>query len=189
MDVILGSPFLMQIAAHGLRLDDRYEEPRCLSYQNNLWIGIPMPAEVVPRAKAISAALEFIDPHLSVCLWPRGGVWRYGPAARPASVRRNLEEAVAAVFRAFGIVEGTQGALRFAPDEKDKLFALVLTNSLAAATVRDDIFVVPDDPQFVLYFDHDGQIILEFRDEPARDQITSRLRSRFAELHLPVDWD
>jgi hypothetical protein len=44
-------------------------------------------------------------------------------------------------------------------------------NSLAACSVSDDLFLVPEGQGFVVYFDHDGQLILDCKDREVHDGV------------------
>jgi hypothetical protein len=87
-----------------------------------------------------------------------------------------------------GAKNDATGALRSEGGETGLLFALMFVNSLTAMCVWHDLFVVPDGCGLVIWFDHDGQIILHCRDQQAYDAIGKPFLAKFEEVvGMPLD--
>jgi hypothetical protein len=186
MQIIDNKTFLEQIAPAGLTLDTRHSEPRTLNFQNNLGISLPLPDNTRERAKAIFAALDLLA-DTPTYVYRRTGVWNFCQR-QDRNVRDTLDRAVDSIFRLSGIADGLAATLLFQPTEADLLYALIYMNSVAAMSVADDLFLVPAHASFILYFDHDKQIILNCRDQSTHDRITNLFRATWDRLHLPTSF-
>jgi hypothetical protein len=185
MNIIPNETFLQHAESHGLRPDPRYSEPRTLNFQNDLSFAIPMPQDVRLRSNAIYAALALIDDPKGMFAWQRGGVWTFS-TRQNKNVRETLDRAVASIFANAGVANPTTATLKIDASEKDTLYGLIYMNSVTACCVRDDIFVIPESCDFILYFDHDEQIIVNFRTIEIQNRIIEQFTAELRTLKVPT---
>lgn len=187
MRIVDNASFLDHVGKQGVGLDTRYSEPRELGYQNDLWFSVPMSGRVLQRKQMISATLTLFSDETPVWVWRRGGVWRLKtPEDRPGP-RVDADRAAYRVFAMAGIHDEQEVTLYLDPHEKDVLYAILFMNSLAAGSVWQDLFVVPEDQGLVLSFDHHEDIAVRCRDQATYDLAAKGLAAAMKRSGLPAD--
>ena len=108
----------------------------------------------------LTVALDGADVSEGGRLVKRQGPWSFGGVgdADPSSRARD------AIVRWTGIPDGLEGAVRFGPTEQINLLILLAVQDFFGRNVTDDLFLVPDHARHIFWGDHEGALIVLFRD-------------------------
>ena len=92
-----------------------------------------------------------IGPWEACFLWPRGGRWPDfdPPRDRIEAIRRTVTIGPA-------IPDGFEGAAKYTAEDSSLLVGRIAAHVISAWSVRDDLFIVPDDGKYLLHTDHHG---------------------------------
>lgn len=173
--------------------DDRYQEPRCLTFRGEsdlarFWVW--------PRARLGIAAfaahlLDGLEPWSEIYLWRRGGVW---PGAYPPlSVNDEVEGVILA---GVGVPSGHEGAMVADHGSRAEAVAVLLAAMMFGFATRDDVFVVPDHRRAILWVDHHRVVHASFTTAEAQERFIEHMRRAGHELpeeapdetFKPVSW-
>lgn len=162
MELIPSDRFLTWAKSHEIAPDARYDEPRCLVYVPNrdikrFWL---KPERGTAWPRFLYAILGGVRKWSGGYFWPRGGQTRYGGnSGWPETALRR------AAFKLIGIPDGFAGAVRFEQTEFGELQTLLFTYLAAASHVGDDVFVVPEHGDQMVWLDHHDVVHVSFREE------------------------
>ena len=164
MKSLMEADFLRWAEDHGLTVDPRYPQSARLQFRPasdcvRFWC---IPDQPQRRPYFYSSVLELAGPWDSCFVWRHLGSWPNKDHIDPRRVNDGVEFEL---LKGIGIPCGTAGVLNFQRDDLNHLISLLLVTSIFGVSVGDDLYVVPDNAQYVLKTDHHGVIHVEFRNE------------------------
>ncbi len=156
--------FLHWVEKHGLAVDARYPQLAILQFRptsdcSRFWC---VPDQPERRPYFFSAALELAGPWTSCFAWRHCGSWPSKDHLDPRRINDNIEFAL---LKGIGIPVGTTEILQFQHDDLNHLVSLLLITSIFGWSVGEDLYVVPDNAQYILKADHHGVTHVEFRND------------------------
>jgi hypothetical protein len=177
MKSLMEADFLRWAEDHGLTVDSRYPQSAILQFRPasdcvRFWC---IPDQPQRRPYFYSSVLELARPWDSCFVWRHLGSWPNKDHIDPHRVNDGVEFEL---LKGIGIPCSTAGVLNFQRDDLNHLISLLLVTSIFGWSVGDDLYVVPDNAQYVLKTDHHGVIHVEFRNEDNVNTWTLKMRER-----------
>lgn len=186
VDLIETAQFLTWAAEHDIVPDGDSRPPECLTYKpyrglSRFWTQ-PQHARQFPFF--INHMLEGLRPWQSCYQWIRGGTWPQ------LHVHSHVSDRTARlILSGAGIPEGFPGAVRARYDEADAVVAIMFAQLLFGSSTSDDLFVIPDTAEGMLYVDHHDVIHADFANEKTMKKFIHHMAVE--EYDLPTerpDW-
>ncbi|MBI3833295.1 MAG: hypothetical protein HY287_03080 [Planctomycetes bacterium] len=116
------------------------------------------PGEPIGIPGFVHSALEAMEPWNEIRAYRRSDTWR-------CTDEDELEGRICTlIFRAIGIGPDDSVAFLFSKSDLDALVMLVFATICFGWCVYDDLFLVPDHGQQILYFDHHDVVHVSFKD-------------------------
>lgn len=164
--------FLDWARDNGIGFDPRFEPPQTLVYldgeNGSVRLCYPQSSAQIPWF--IEGVLTAIDPWKECWAYRRSDDWRCPDADTPNG------QVWTTIVRGLGIAEGDGFVVGFAKPEMDALITLVFATICFGWSVYDDIFIVPDHAQHILYFDHHDVVHVECRRRETIDMLVETLK-------------
>jgi hypothetical protein len=122
-----------------------------------------------------SCVLELAGSWNSCFAWRHRGSWPSEETLNPSRINDCIE---AQLLKGVGIPLGTAAVLELQRDELNHLVSLLLITSIFGWSVGEDLYVVPDNAQYILKTDHHGVIHVEFRNEDDVNVLVSKMSEK-----------
>lgn len=181
MKSLAEADFLLWAEENGLAVDARYPQLSILNFQPTsdcarFWC---VPDQSERRPYFFASACELAGSWASCFVWRHLGSW---PSKEHLDPRRINDVTELALLEGIGIPVGTAEVLQFQHDDLGRLISLLLITSIFGWSVGHDLYVVPDNAQYILKTDHHGIIHVEFRNEGDANAWASRMNERGFQL-------
>ena len=91
------------------------------------------------------------------------------------------------ILKGLGLPLNTADIVKFERPELDRLVTLIFSTTIFGWSVREDLYVVPDDARYILQTDHHNVIHVSFRDAADLDAFILQMEERGFSLpaHVP----
>ena len=177
MKSLIEADFLRWAEDHGLTLNSRYPQLAILQFSlasdcERFWC---IPDQPQRRPYFFSSVLELASPWDTCFAWRHLGGWPAKEHLDPPRVNDSVEFEL---LRGIGTPCGTTRVLNFQRDDLNHLIALLLLTSIFGRSVGQDLYVVPDNAQYILKTDHHGVIHVQFRNEENVNAWTLKMSER-----------
>jgi len=159
MELIPPDLFLNTAARWRVCPDTRYPDPHALLLQDGATWTTPL-RNTSHFPAGLVRAFDVLPPDKAVWLWPRCGAWHL--PGTPAGFHP-LASMVAVICDAIGMTEG-MGALKFTASERDLVKAIIYVRTSVITHVEDELFLIPEQGDPLVWFDSDENVILQSRD-------------------------
>jgi len=173
--------FLRWAEEHGLAVDARHPRLAILQFlpASDCARFLCIPDQPQRRPYFFSSALELASPWASCFAWRHLGSWPSKERLDPRRINDNIEFAL---LKGIGIPVGTAEVLQFQHADLNHLISLLLVTSIFGRSVGEDLYVMPDNAQYILKTDHHGVIHVEFRNEGDVNAWVSKMNERGFQL-------
>lgn len=158
MKIISKSSFLRQFSSHGIALDGRYSPPQTLVFEGTSdwrW-SWKTPSRIKVLPSWITRLVDAARPENKIYLYPRDGAWTSGDSLKLFQM--------SIIFSAYGLKPTGDEVIEAEESERDAVESLFFLALVHGGTVQDDIFLIPDNANVILYVDHHESINADFKD-------------------------
>ena len=164
--------FLNWARDNGIGCDPRFQPPQTLVYLHgeNESGHFRYPDSPTSIPWFTEEILTAIGPWKECWAYRRSDDWRCPDADEPYG------RVWTAVVRSLGIAEGDSFVVGFARSEMDSLITLAFATICFGWCVYDDLFIVPDHAQHILYFDHHEMVHVDCRERGSFASLVEALR-------------
>jgi len=154
--------FLKWIDDHDMGLDERYPDCAVLIFKPNPHIDRfwKTPSEPERRSYFLSFMLELMGKWEQCFVWRHMGSW----PSKPNSQRIN-DRVEYLILSGIGLPMGTADIVEFDRSETDRLVTLLFSTTVFGWSVGEDLYVVPNDAQFIMKTSHHDVAEIAFRTE------------------------
>ncbi len=171
METFPTEDFFKWAGERSLGLDPRYSPPQTLEYLPDYSPAIrwayPEFAGSIPWF--VEQFLHSIDPWDTCWVYRRSDAWNCG-SHDDVSARVWTQ-----IVRGIGIPDGHSFVVRFSKSESEALITLAFATICFGWSVYDDLFVIPDHAEQVLYFDHHESLWVRCRTPERLSRLTGDL--------------
>ena len=172
MKAVSKSEFFRRFASGGPILDPRYASPQTLVFPGDerdrcSWTW-DLPGNLKELPFFVAELIDAVDAKEAIYIFPREGAWRSGSSSQMFQVR--------SICRACGVDPSDDDVLVASIGERDAVDALFLLSLIFGGTVSDDIFLIPDSGDVILYADHHEMVHAEFRSSDVRSRYLPNVR-------------
>jgi hypothetical protein len=178
--------FLKWAEEHGVIVDERYPGSAELTFTSGsdlsrFWI---VPSQPKKRPRFLAAMLRLLGKWHSCRVWRHMGRWPERPGRRCASDRVELQ-----ILKGIGMPMGTDDVVEFMRTDRDRLTALLFTTTVFGWSVAEDLYLVPNDAQYIVETSHHGLVYVYFRQlEDLHQFVEGMNRAEFPLPDTVPDW-
>lgn len=178
--MISNSNFLNQFAKIGIGIDSQSSGLGSLHYMDqseSLYVDFSLPKEVAQRRGLVSLCVKILGAETKY-LWKRGGIWSadHLPENLPGGGELYFREGVYHFFWSLGIRDG-EHTLSFDASDDAVLACFIFLNSSIAWKNTDDLFLLSDSGDLIIYFDSHDEVRFICKDVKVLNRIQSQLIS------------
>ena len=152
--------FLKWARQHGIGIDEKYPNLAVLTLVpdpdlDRFW---EVPEEPERRPYFIELMLKVIGNWQSCYVWRHLGSWPDKP-----NYQRPNDKVEYQILSGIGLPMGTADIVIFECNDLDKLVTLIFSTTIFGWSVGKDLYVIPDNAQYILKTDHHGVLHVSFR--------------------------
>lgn len=162
MKTLTEDEFLKWAAIKGLGLDPQYPQSAVLTFQSEserrFWI---VPPEPEARPAFLALLIDLLGDWRSCYVWRHLGGWPH-----PDHIdAREINDAVEMlILRGLGLPPGGTDVVQIDRSERASLVALLFSTTVFGWSVREDLYVVPDNARQIVDVGHHGAVHVSFAD-------------------------
>lgn len=177
MKSLAEADFLRWAEDRDLAVDARYAKMAILEFRpasdhERFWC---IPDQARRRPHFIASILELAGPWDTCFAWRHLGSW---PSQERLDPRRTNDTIEFELLKGIGIPLGTAEVPEFQDGDLYSLVSLLFVTSIFGWSVGEDLYVVPDNAQYILMMSHHGVVHVKFRNEGNIDTWVSKMTER-----------
>jgi hypothetical protein len=172
MNSLTENKFLKWAGRHGIGIDENYPDSAALSFVpdpdlNRFW---EVPEEPERRPFFIELMLKVIGNWQSCYVWRHLGSWPEKPTSQSPNDKVEFQ-----TLSGIGLPMGTTDIVKFEIEDIDRLVTLIFSTTIFGWSVGEDLYLIPDNAQYILKTDHHGVLHVSFRNHGALDKCVKEM--------------
>ena len=173
MKSLTENQFLKWAEQHGIGIDENYPNSAVLSFVpdpdlDRFW---EVPEEPERRPYFIELMLKIIGNWQSCYVWRHLGNWPQEP-----NYQRPNDKVEYQILSGIGLPMGTADIVMFEIKDLDKLVTLIFSTTIFGWSVGEDLYIIPDNAQYMLKTDHHGVLHVSFRNHEDLDKSVKEMK-------------
>jgi hypothetical protein len=165
--------FLRWAEKHSIEIDDNYPKSAVLSFVpdpdlDRFW---EIPDEPERRPYFIEQLLKGIGNWQSCYVWRHLGSWPDEP-----NYQRPNDKVEYRILCGIGLPMGTADIVMFERHDLDKLVTLIFSTTIFGWSVGEDLYVIPDNGQYIVKTDHHGVLHISFRNNDDLEKSVKQMK-------------
>ena len=173
MKTVDNADFIRDFTAKGVAFTRVGNAPDRPTFEHPERIEVELSGELLERTKQFGWTLSPLLRGKRFGLWRHRGSWEW-PLLEGETGFRVLQRGIRRLISELGFPAGG-GSIWFDPDEFEMAFVVLHVCYTIARGTADDLFILPEAGDFVIWLDHDGMILVECRDMAVRSTVAAVL--------------